>query len=61
MATAFCPDCGQGIKLNRIREGQVLMCHNCNAKLEVLSLDPPELDWAYEEPEEYEYEEESWD
>jgi alpha-aminoadipate carrier protein LysW len=60
MAMAFCPDCGQGIDLARAREGQLLMCPNCDAELEVISLNPPELDWAYEEPEEEE-KEESWD
>jgi alpha-aminoadipate carrier protein LysW len=58
MATVSCPDCGQKISLVRAWEGQLITCSNCNAELEVISLDPPELDWAYVEPEE---EEEYWD
>ncbi|MBC7251603.1 MAG: lysine biosynthesis protein LysW [Anaerolineae bacterium] len=59
MAVAFCPDCGHRIKLGAgTREGQLIMCPNCDAELEVISLNPPELDWAYVEPEE---EEEDWD
>jgi alpha-aminoadipate carrier protein LysW len=62
MTIAFCPDCGHGIKLDsRTKEGQQVMCPNCDADLEVISLDPPELDWAYFEPEEEEEEEEDWE
>ncbi len=63
MAIAFCPDCGHRVKLGSgAREGQLVICPNCNAELEVISLDPPELDWAYLEPEEEEdYLDEDWD
>ncbi|MDY7041129.1 MAG: lysine biosynthesis protein LysW [Chloroflexota bacterium] len=59
MAGAFCPDCGHKISLARSWEGQLMMCPNCDAELEVISLDPPELDWAYVEEEEED--EEDWD
>ena len=53
MAVAFCPECETGIKLgNTPREGQQVTCPECGAELEVISLKPLELDWAYEESEE---------
>jgi lysine biosynthesis protein LysW len=50
MVVASCPDCGQIVELNEPEEGQFLSCPNCRARLEVLNLEPLELDWAYTEP-----------
>jgi lysine biosynthesis protein LysW len=51
MAVAYCPECGNSIGLSaRPREGQRLICTECGARLEVISLRPLELDWAYDEP-----------
>lgn len=38
------------LELNEPVEGQRLTCPRCRARLEVVSLEPPELDWAYQEP-----------
>lgn len=52
MATAFCPDCDEEINLGRkARIGQRVTCPNCESALEVIETDPPELDWAYDDPE----------
>lgn len=51
MAIAFCLDCGHPVSLEpQPVEGQRMTCSNCGAQLELLSLDPLELDWAYLAP-----------
>ena len=48
LAVADCPDCGERISLgSRPREGQQLTCSECGALLEIISLQPLELDWAF--------------
>jgi lysine biosynthesis protein LysW len=47
MAHAFCPDCDGGIRLNpNVSLGQQLVYPHCDAELEVIGVDPLELDWA---------------
>jgi alpha-aminoadipate carrier protein LysW len=56
---APCPDCGEEIELwSQVKVGEELTCPYCEAELEVISLDPVELDWAYVPPAE---DEEDWD
>lgn len=51
MATALCLYCDHPVSLgSRPTEGQMVTCSNCGAQLEVLSLDPLELDWAFLQP-----------
>jgi lysine biosynthesis protein LysW len=51
MATAFCLYCDHPLSLGSwLMEDQVITCSNCGAQLEVLSLDPLELDWAFLKP-----------
>jgi alpha-aminoadipate carrier protein LysW len=48
MVTVSCIDCEQPIKLGApLVAGQVITCAHCGAELEVISLQPLELDWAY--------------
>ena len=48
MARAFCPDCDGEIILNpQTRLGHKLVCPHCDADLEVIRVDPIELDWAH--------------
>jgi alpha-aminoadipate carrier protein LysW len=45
---AFCPDCDGEIRLSpHGRLGQKLVCPHCGADLEVIGVDPLELDWAH--------------
>ena len=62
MAMAFCPECDRRIDVGpRPKEGQQVTCPHCGADLEVINLQPLELDWAYIEPEEdWEEEELDW-
>lgn len=55
MSVAVCPSCGETIKLvENARIGQRVTCHFCGEALEVVDVNPVELDWAY-------YEDEDWD
>jgi lysine biosynthesis protein LysW len=48
MPSTFCPDCDEKIVLNRAVVGQTLTCPHCSADLEVIGIDPLELDWSYD-------------
>jgi alpha-aminoadipate carrier protein LysW len=67
MARAYCPECDGRIVLESAEVGQKLTCPHCDADLEVIGVEPLELDWAYdwswedEEEEEYEEEDENED
>jgi lysine biosynthesis protein LysW len=47
MARGYCPDCDESISLRNPKVGQVLLCPHCDTEVEVVGLDPLELDWAY--------------
>jgi len=57
-----CVDCGAEITLTgQVRLGQEVTCPECSTMLEVVGLDPVEVDWIYDEPEyDDEEEEEDW-
>ena len=47
-----CPSCGFKIFVGfNPRLGQHFKCQSCSSELEVVSLDPVELDWPYDEDE----------
>jgi len=49
MTTAFCPECEHSLNLGaQLYEGQRIICPECGARLEVISLKPLELDWVYD-------------
>jgi lysine biosynthesis protein LysW len=41
-----CPECGGEIDLTFADEGQTIVCPVCGMELLVLSLDPPDVDYA---------------
>ena len=63
MVLAECISCGSEIKISRQpRMGLQVTCPECDAELEVVWLDPVELDWpfdeeGFDEDEEYDFEE----
>ncbi len=62
-ATAVCPSCGADVELGRKPQiGDLVVCPECEAELEVISVNPLELDWAYDEPDEavWQEDEEQW-
>jgi alpha-aminoadipate carrier protein LysW len=62
MITVSCIDCDKPIKLPfRPLLGDIISCSHCGAELEVIDVNPVELDWAYLEPDEDEDEEWEWE
>jgi alpha-aminoadipate carrier protein LysW len=42
--TATCPECDANVTLAAdVVEGEIIICPDCAAELEVVNLDPPEL------------------
>lgn len=51
---AECPECAAEINLGpKTVKGEILVCEDCGAELEVISLDPPQVDLAPEEEEDW--------
>ena len=51
MAVAVCPECRAVVTLEAAPAlGQHAECPGCKAALEVVNLQPLELDWRFEEP-----------
>jgi len=67
MAEGFCPDCDSTVDLGSTpKRGQTVTCGTCSAYLQVISVSPVELDWAYDDDEadteyEFEYDDEDFD
>ena len=50
VATARCPGCGRRVNLGpRPVAGHRFGCPHCGDYLEVINLEPPELDWAFDD------------
>lgn len=59
MPLATCPECDAEIHVDEeIDKGETMHCEECDAKLEVVGLDPIELDVVLEGTDEEYYEEE---
>lgn len=55
MMIAECLDCGHDISLGAEPWiGQPIRCQNCGVQLEVINVEPLELDWVFLEPAELE-------
>lgn len=51
MPSVPCPECGATIHIgNRASVGDKIACPACGAKLEVISANPPEVDWVFNPP-----------
>lgn len=51
MSAAFCLDCEHEIDLgSHLKIGQIVRCPTCQLKMEIVKLDPPQLDWVYTGP-----------
>jgi alpha-aminoadipate carrier protein LysW len=58
MAIATCVECDEEIELSgRLQLGQMVLCDSCGARLEIVSVNPLEVDWAYEDDED----DDDWD
>ena len=53
-----CPECDELIEVrSNIKWGERVTCRHCDTELEVISTNPVELDWVFEDAD-YEYEDE---
>jgi lysine biosynthesis protein LysW len=66
MVKAECPSCGADVSIfTKPKMGQRVKCNSCESDLEVIWLEPVELDWLLEDYDEeedddsYEYEEDN--
>ena len=50
---ANCPECEAELKLEDVEKSEIVTCADCGADLEVVGLDPVELDLAPEEEEDW--------
>ncbi len=51
---ANCPECGASVELEgEIELGEIMECPECGVELEVISMEPLELDLAPEEEEDW--------
>ena len=51
LVSTICPACGSSMRFKKqLHVGDFVVCNECDTELEVLSLQPLKLDWAYEEP-----------
>jgi len=67
MSRVSCPDCDGRIDLNPNPElGQKVICPHCDAELEVIGLDPLEVDWVEDwtwdddEDDDYDEDDDDW-
>jgi alpha-aminoadipate carrier protein LysW len=51
--SAACPECEAGIELAGMVLNEIVVCPDCGADLEVISLDPPALEVAPMEEEDW--------
>jgi len=59
MPESFCPECDGKIRLNSSpRKGDRVTCPICGAYLMVASSSPIELDWAYDDEDDEDFDEE---
>ena len=51
MEGVYCPECDGTIVLNPTPQvGKRFTCPHCDADLEIISVDPVEVDWVFEDP-----------
>ena len=49
MAKTYCPECDAVITVSNPREGAEIRCPECGVELEVISTDPFDVDFIYED------------
>lgn len=59
MPIAACPECGAEIHVeDDMDKGEIIVCEECESSLQVVGLDPVELDIAPDDEEEDDYDDE---
>ncbi|KAA3660179.1 MAG: hypothetical protein DWQ04_20165 [Chloroflexi bacterium] len=51
LQSASCPACGSRLRFKYpLQLGEFVVCDECDTELEVLTINPLKLDWAYDDP-----------
>ncbi len=45
----YCPECDAKVSAKSPKLGQIIICRSCDTRLEVIDLHPLELDWAFDD------------
>jgi len=45
----YCPECDAKINVKSPKVGQIVVCRGCDTRLEVIDTRPLDLDWAFED------------
>ena len=53
MSAGTCPECAATIELEDVVKGELIVCADCGCELEVMNVDPMELELAPEEEEDW--------
>ena len=53
MVTADCEECGYNVDLENAIEGELIVCPECGTEMEVVSINPPKLELAPSEEEDW--------
>lgn len=50
MKKVYCLDCDRAISIQNDAEfGDEIVCHSCEAEFELVSLNPPAIEWLYDD------------
>jgi alpha-aminoadipate carrier protein LysW len=49
MPKTYCPECDAVISMDHPREGAMIKCPECGEELEIISTDPFEVDFPFDE------------
>ena len=49
MPEVYCPECDAAISIENPREGTQIKCPECGVELEIVSSDPFEVDFPYDD------------
>jgi transcription initiation factor IIE alpha subunit len=61
MSRVYCLDCDERITFNpHVKLGMRFNCPECGSELEVISVDPLEIDWAYDYSWDEDEDDEDW-
>jgi lysine biosynthesis protein LysW len=58
MPKTYCPGCDAVVSVQDPREGAMINCHECGAALEIISVDPFEVDFPLDYDEDWDDDEE---
>ena len=62
MSTVFCLDCDRKLTLTQDNVvGDIIICDSCEAEFQIVSIEPPEIAWLYDDYEDEDWDDDNWD